>query len=45
VQRAILAECWLPSFARFLIPKSTALQRDLEDYLPLLSTGDRNGVI
>jgi len=33
VQRTILEECWRPSFARSLIPKSTALQRDLDDYL------------
>ncbi len=33
VQRTILEECWRPSFARSLIPKLTALRRDLEDYL------------
>jgi transposase InsO family protein len=29
----ILEECWRPSFARSLIPKSTALARDLNEYL------------
>ena len=33
VQRTILEECWRPSFARSLIPKVTALQRDLRAYL------------
>lgn len=33
VQRTILEECWRPSFARSLIPKITALKRDLDDYL------------
>ena len=33
VQRTILEECWRPSFARSLVPKLTALRRDLEDYL------------
>jgi transposase InsO family protein len=33
VQRTILEECWRPSFARSLIPKITALKRDLVDYL------------
>jgi hypothetical protein len=26
-------ECWRPSFARSLVPKLTALQRDLDAYL------------
>ena len=33
VQRTILEECRRPSFARSLIPKVTALKRDLEQYL------------
>jgi transposase InsO family protein len=33
VHRTILEECWRPSFARSLVPKLTALRRDLEAYL------------
>jgi transposase InsO family protein len=33
LQRTILEECWRPSFARSLVPKMTALQRDLDEYL------------
>ena len=33
VQRTILEECWRPTFARSLVPKLTALRRDLETYL------------
>jgi transposase InsO family protein len=33
LQLTILEECWRPSFARSLIPKLTALERDLESYL------------
>lgn len=33
VQRTILEECWRRSFARSLVPKLTALSRDLESYL------------
>ena len=33
VQRTILEECWRPSFARSLVPRYTALRRDLEAYL------------
>jgi transposase InsO family protein len=33
LQLTILEECWRPSFARSLVPKLTALQRDLVDYL------------
>jgi transposase InsO family protein len=33
VQRTILEECWRPTFARSLVPKSTALRRDLEQYM------------
>jgi transposase InsO family protein len=33
VQRTILEECWRPSFARSLVPKLTALVRDLDSYL------------
>ena len=32
-QQTILEECWRPSFARSLVPKMTALQRDLDEYL------------
>jgi transposase InsO family protein len=32
-QLTILEECWRPSFARSLVPKVTALRRDLEEYL------------
>lgn len=37
VQRTILDECWRPSFARSLVPKYTALRRDLADYLELFN--------
>ncbi len=33
VQRTILEECWRRTFARSLVPKLTALQRDLRSYL------------
>jgi transposase InsO family protein len=33
VQRTVLAECWRPTFAHALIPKYTALRRDLVQYL------------
>ena len=33
VQRTILEECWRPSFVPSLVPKYTALRRDLERYL------------
>jgi transposase len=33
LQLTILEECWRPSFARSLVPKMTALQRDLDQYL------------
>jgi transposase InsO family protein len=33
VQLTILEECWRPAFARSLIPRSTALARDLDRYL------------
>ena len=33
VQRTILEECWRPAFARSLVPKFTALARDLRAYL------------
>jgi hypothetical protein len=29
----ILEECWRPAFARSLASKSTALERDLDEYL------------
>jgi transposase InsO family protein len=34
LQQTILEECWRPSFARSLVPKQTALERDLKQYLP-----------
>ena len=36
VQLTILEECWRPSFARSLVPKLTALRRDLDEYLTYL---------
>ncbi len=33
MHRTILEECWRPSFARSLVPKLTALRRDLYSYL------------
>jgi transposase InsO family protein len=33
LQLTILEECWRPAFARSLVPKTTALQRDLDEYL------------
>jgi transposase InsO family protein len=33
LQQTILQECWRPSFARSLVPKLTALERDLKQYL------------
>ena len=33
LQLTVLEECWRPSFARSLVPKMTALQRDLDEYL------------
>lgn len=33
LQLTILEECWRPSFARSLVPKLTALQHDLTQYL------------
>jgi transposase InsO family protein len=33
VHRTILEECWRPAFARSLVPRFTALRRDLEAYL------------
>src|SRR4051812_321948 len=33
VQLTILEECWRPAFARSLVPKKTALARDLDEYL------------
>jgi hypothetical protein len=33
LQLTILEECWRPAFARSLAPKSTALERDLDEYL------------
>ena len=47
VHRTILEECWRPSFARALVPRYTALKRDLEAYLSYYNyerahTGRRN---
>jgi transposase InsO family protein len=33
LQQTILEECWRPSHARSLVPKLTALERDLKQYL------------
>jgi transposase InsO family protein len=33
LQQTILEECWRPTFARSLVPKLTALERDLARYL------------
>ena len=33
LQQTILEECWRPSFARSLVPRYTALRKDLERYL------------
>ena len=33
LQLTILEECWRPAFARSLAPKTTALERDLDEYL------------
>jgi transposase InsO family protein len=33
LQQTILEECWRPSFARSLVPKLTALAKDLQHYL------------
>jgi transposase InsO family protein len=38
VQQTILEECWRPSFARSLVPKLTALRRDLDEYLTYYNT-------
>jgi len=38
LQLTILEECWRPAFARSLAPKSTALQRDLDEYLAYFNT-------
>ena len=47
VQRTILEECWRPTFARSLVPRYTALRRDLDQYLDYYNferahTGRRN---
>jgi transposase InsO family protein len=46
--RTILEECWRPTFARSLVPRYTALRRDLADYLGYYNyerahTGRRSG--
>ena len=38
LQLTILEECWRPSFARSLVPKITALDRDLDEYLHYFNT-------
>ena len=38
LQLTILEECWRPAFARSLVPKSTALSRDLDEYLQTYNT-------
>jgi transposase InsO family protein len=38
LQLTILEECWRPAFARSLVPKTTALQRDLDEYLQTYNT-------
>jgi hypothetical protein len=38
VHQTILEECWKPAFARYLVPKYTGLQRDLEQYLTYYNT-------
>ena len=38
LQLTILEECWRPAFARSLVPRSTALRRDLEEYLETYNT-------
>jgi transposase InsO family protein len=47
VQRTVLEECWRPTFARSMVPRYTALRRDLDDYLGFYNferahTGRRN---
>ena len=41
VQLTILEECWRPAFARSLVPKSTALAADLDEYLTRLQLRPR----
>lgn len=38
VQLTILEECWRPAFARSLVPRSSALAADLDDYLHTYNT-------
>ena len=38
MQLTILEECWRASFARSLVPKLTALRRDLDEYLTYYNT-------
>jgi transposase InsO family protein len=45
VQRTVLEECWRRSFARSLVPKLTALARDLEAYLRYYSRGHREELV
>ena len=39
LQLSILEECWRPAFARSLAPRSTALERDLDEYLAYFNFG------
>lgn len=52
----IVEECWQPAFSRSLAPKTTALRRDLDEYLriynfdrartgPLTKGMDAGGVV
>jgi transposase InsO family protein len=38
MQLTLLEECWRPSFARSLVPRLTALERDLDEYLAYYNT-------
>ena len=38
LQLTILEECWRPAFARALVPKKTALERDLDEYMTYYNT-------
>lgn len=42
-QLTILEECWRPSFARSLVPKVTALCRNLEEYLDYFNNRAHTG--
>jgi hypothetical protein len=40
-----LEECWRSSFARSLVPKITALRRDLDEYLAYTTSIGRTPVV